>query len=107
MAADPLSLPGPCHLHHGKRTCTLGHGGGAHAAAGHHTHALAGWRPGCCPPRLPASAATKCAAAAAAAASQDDHDVALLDFYGTSEIVTADVRTGEIKHIGPARLYTE
>jgi len=38
---------------------------------------------------------------------KDDYDVELFDYYGTSEIVSVDVLSGEVKTIGPPRLYVE
>ena len=38
---------------------------------------------------------------------QDDHDVALFDYYGSSEIVSVDVASGTVRYIGPPRVYIE
>ncbi len=36
---------------------------------------------------------------------QDEHDSALLEHYGTSEVVTINVHTGAVTRIGPKRMY--
>lgn len=38
---------------------------------------------------------------------QDEHDAALFDHYGTSEVVTIDALSGERRVIGPPRMYIE
>jgi hypothetical protein len=40
-------------------------------------------------------------------ALQDEHDVALFEHYGTSEIVVLDLKTNTTTRIGPPRLYIE
>lgn len=40
-------------------------------------------------------------------ALQDEHDASLFEHYGTSEVVTIDVVSGERKTIGPPRVYIE
>jgi hypothetical protein len=38
---------------------------------------------------------------------KDDHDVALFDYYGTSQIATIDVKSGKVTTVGPPGLYVE
>ena len=40
-------------------------------------------------------------------APQDEHDVALWEHYGTSELLRLDTRTGQAVVIGPPRMYIE